>query len=184
MEDVERPVPDCRRGRARRGWRGRKGCTRCGGGHGHPSPSPRREDLDSCCSVCAPWLRVRAQIPLAGTANRASEMSGKPVRLGRKFDRQAGCLDPLHPLLCLVLPQDLCASFSLCLAPPLGLWIADSSFSSQWNIATSEKPPRVAGSHIRGSMSFVAELSTISGSPHLLLGPHVCCLFPQWLPRP
>lgn len=117
------------------------------------------------------------------TANRASEMSGKPVRLGRKFDRQAGCLGPLHPLLCLVLSQELCTSFSLCLAPPLGLWMADSSFSSQRNIATSEKPPRVAGSHIRGSMSFVAELSPISGSPHLLLGPHVCCLSPQWLPH-
>lgn len=110
-------------------------------------------------------------------------MSGKPVRLGRKFDRQAGCLGPLHPLLCLVLSQELCTSFSLCLAPPLGLWMADSSFSSQRNIATSEKPPRVAGSHIRGSMSFVAELSPISGSPHLLLGPHVCCLSPQWLPH-
>lgn len=30
---------------------GRKGCTRCGGGHCFPSPSPRREDSDRCCSL-------------------------------------------------------------------------------------------------------------------------------------
>lgn len=85
MEDTESPVPDARTGPAPKGWRGREGCTSCGGGHGFPLPHPGgRTQL--LCSVCAPRMRVRAQSPLPRAANRASEMSGKPVGLEREFD--------------------------------------------------------------------------------------------------